>query len=162
MDLVSVGLLTKCLEIDTTSVSSSRKYLFRLLAERSIDEWKMKVMEEMNILHKTKEGRLTGFRFLWPCIMSKVWRERKTNKMQQSDVYYQFLSQHVLGIIMSIFRRTRPCVTAYGVLRWFCWMWLVAVVGRCVVGCEQCSHPTTQRPTTALLEKSSSFTCSGN
>jgi len=20
----------------------------------------------------------------------------------------------------------------------FCWMWLVAVVGRCVVGCEQC------------------------
>ena len=30
----------------------------------------------------------------------------------------------------------RPCITAYGVLRWFCWMWLVAVVGRCVVGCE--------------------------
>ena len=27
----------------------------------------------------------------------------------------------------------RPCVTAFGVLRWFCWMWLVAVVGRCVV-----------------------------
>jgi len=30
-----------------------------------------------------------------------------------------------------------------------CWMWLVAVVGRCVVGCEHWSHPTTQRPTTA-------------
>ena len=28
-------------------------------------------------------------------------------------------------------------VTAYGVLRWFCWVWLVAVVGRCVVGCEK-------------------------
>jgi len=27
-------------------------------------------------------------------------------------------------------------VTAFGVLLWFCWMWLVAVVGRCVVGCE--------------------------
>ena len=40
-------------------------------------------------------------------------------------------------------------VTAFGVLFWFCWMWLVAVVWRCVVGCEQCSHPTTQRPTTA-------------
>jgi len=39
-------------------------------------------------------------------------------------------------------------VTACGVLFWFCWMWLVAVVGHCVVGCEQCSHPTTQRPTT--------------
>jgi len=36
-------------------------------------------------------------------------------------------------------------VTAFGVLFWFCWMWLVAVVGLCVVGCEQCSHPTTQR-----------------
>jgi len=32
----------------------------------------------------------------------------------------------------------RPCVTAYGVLLWFCWMWLVVVVGRCVVGCEHC------------------------
>ena len=28
-------------------------------------------------------------------------------------------------------------VTAFGVLVWFCWMWLVAVVGRCVVGCER-------------------------
>ena len=30
------------------------------------------------------------------------------------------------------------CVTARGVLRWFCWMWLVADVGRCIVGCEHC------------------------
>ena len=35
-------------------------------------------------------------------------------------------------------QETKTCVTARGVLRWFCWMWLVAVVGRCVVGCEQC------------------------
>ena len=34
-------------------------------------------------------------------------RERKTNKMQQSDVYYQLLSQHVSGIIMPTFRRTK-------------------------------------------------------
>jgi len=55
-------------------------------------------------------------------------------------------------------QETKTCVTARGVLRWYCWMWLVAVVGRCIVGCEhcegycstsQCSHPTTQRPTTA-------------
>ena len=32
----------------------------------------------------------------------------------------------------------RPCVTTNGVLCWFCWLWLVAVVGRCVVGCEHC------------------------
>ena len=41
-----------------------------------------------------------------------VHRERsvkreKTNKMQQSDVYYQLLSQHVSGIIMPMFRRTK-------------------------------------------------------
>jgi hypothetical protein len=66
-------------------------------------------------------------------------KREKTNKMQQSDVYYQLLSQHVSCIIMPIFKKKRPCVTAYGVLRWFCWMWLVAVVGRCVVGCEQFS-----------------------
>ena len=29
-------------------------------------------------------------------------------------------------------------VTAFDVLFWFYWMWVVAVVGRCVVGCEQC------------------------
>ena len=27
------------------------------------------------------------FRFLWSCIVSKIWR-KKTNKMQQLDVYY--------------------------------------------------------------------------
>jgi len=37
---------------------------------------------------------------------------------------------------------TKTCVTAIGVLRWFCWMWLVAVVGRCVVGCEHCEGGT--------------------
>ena len=27
-------------------------------------------------------------------------------------------------------------VTEFGVLFWFCWMWLVAVVGRCLTRCE--------------------------
>jgi len=27
-------------------------------------------------------------------------------------------------------------VTAFGVLFWFCWMWFLAVVGRCLAGCE--------------------------
>ena len=34
-------------------------------------------------------------------------KREKTNKMHQSDAYYQLLSQHVSGIIMSIFRRTK-------------------------------------------------------
>ena len=33
-------------------------------------------------------------------------KREESNKMQQSDVYYQILSQHVSGIIMPIFRRT--------------------------------------------------------
>ena len=35
-------------------------------------------------------------------------------------------------------QENKTYVTAHGVLRWYCWMWLVAVVGRCVVGCEHC------------------------
>jgi len=75
-------------------------------------------------------------------------KREKTDKMQQSDVYYQFLSTY-FGHHYDHLQENRDRVTAYGVLRWFCWMWLVAVVGRCVVGCEHCAHPTTQRPTTA-------------
>ena len=33
-----------------------------------------------------KPHELPSFRFLWPCIVSKIWRE-KTNKLQQLDVY---------------------------------------------------------------------------
>jgi len=101
-----------------------------------------------------------SFRFLWPCIVSKLWRERKkTNKMQQSDVYYQRCLNMYRASLCPSSGEQRPCVTACGMLRCFCWMWLVAIVGRCVVGCEvskvvrlqpsQCSHPTTQRPATA-------------
>jgi hypothetical protein len=37
---------------------------------------------------------------------------------------------------MPIFRRNKEPVTAFGVSFWFCWMWLVAVVGRCLEGSE--------------------------
>ena len=33
-------------------------------------------------------------------------------------------------------------VTVFRVLFWFCWMWLVAVVWRCLVRCEQCDNWT--------------------
>ena len=33
-------------------------------------------------------------------------------------------------------QKNKGPVTAFGVLFWFCWLWLVAVVGRCLVGCE--------------------------
>jgi len=61
----------------------------------------------------------------------------KTNKMQQLDVYYQyFLNMFRASLCPS--SGEKDYVTARGVLRWFFWMWLVAVVGRCVVGCEHC------------------------
>jgi len=47
-------------------------------------------------------------------------RERETNKMQQLDVYYQLLSQHVSGIIMPIFRRTN-CYYEHNVAVCSCW-----------------------------------------
>ena len=58
--------------------------------------------------------------------------------MQQSDVYYQLCLNMFRALLCPSSGEQRPYVTARGVLRWFCWMWLVAVVGRCVVGCEQC------------------------
>ena len=46
-------------------------------------------------------------------------KREETNKMQQLDVCYQLLSQHVSGIIMPIFRRIKTVCYCYGVLRWF-------------------------------------------
>ena len=92
----------------------------------------------------------------------KSERERKKPRRCNNQMF-------IINFCLNMFRASlypssgeqRPCVTAYGVLLWFCWMWLVAVVGRCVVGCEQCSHPTTQRPTTAtnhIQHKTVTFT----
>jgi len=33
-------------------------------------------------------------------------------------------------------QENKELVTAFGVLFWLCWMWLVAVVGRCLEGSE--------------------------
>jgi len=54
-----------------------------------------------------------------------IVKREKTNKMQQSDVYYQLMSQHVLGIIMPIFRRTKTVC--------YC-IWCTALVLLDVVG----------------------------
>jgi len=47
------------------------------------------------------------FRFLWPCIVSKLWRERENQQDATISCLLSTLSQHVSGIIMPIFRRTR-------------------------------------------------------
>ena len=67
---------------------------------------------------------VSGFRFLWPCVMNVRWRERNQQDVTNPMFIIKLLSQHVSGIIIPIIRRTRPCTTAYGVLHWLCWLWL--------------------------------------
>jgi len=55
-------------------------------------------------------------------------KREKTNKMQQSDVYYQLLSQRVSGIITPIFRRTKTVC--------YCiWCTALVLLGVVVRGC---------------------------
>jgi len=56
------------------------------------------------------ELRVKNMKLLGSCdraSWSNCEEREKTNKMQQSGVYYQLLSQHVSDIIMPIFRRTK-------------------------------------------------------
>jgi len=87
--------------------------------------------------------RLTHLGFCDRASWANCEVREKTNKIQQLDVYYQhFLIINTFstcfGHHYAHLQETKTCVTARGVLRWYCWMWLVAVVGRCVVGCEHC------------------------
>ena len=66
-------------------------------------------------------------------IYRKVWRERKN---QQDATIRYVLSTSVstcFGHHYAHLQENKDRVTVFGVLLWFCWMWLVAVVGRCVV-----------------------------
>ena len=72
-----------------------------------------------------------------------VHREQNMKREDQQDAKIRCL---ILTSVSTCFghhyahlQENKDRVTAFGVLFWFCWMWLVAVVGRCVVGCEQCS-----------------------
>ena len=71
-----------------------------------------------------------------------VHREQNMKREDQQDATIRCL---LLTFVSTCFghhythlQENKGPVTAFGVLFWFCWMWLVAVVGRCVVGCEHC------------------------
>jgi len=68
-------------------------------------------------------------RFLWPCIVSKVWRERKPTRCNNQMFIINFCLNMFRVSLCPASGEQRPCVTAFGALRWFCWMWLVAVAG---------------------------------
>ena len=75
-----------------------------------------------------------------------VHREQNMKREDQQDATMRCL---LLTSVSACFghhyahlQENKGPVTAFGVLFWFCWMWLVAVVGRCLEGCEYCSYPT--------------------
>ena len=43
-------------------------------------------------------------------------------------------------------QESKDPVTAFGVLFWFCWTWLVAVVGRCLAGVITMKVSVEQKP----------------
>jgi hypothetical protein len=60
------------------------------------------------------------------------WREKSQQDSTNLIFIIRPLSQHVSGITMPIFKRTRLCSTAYGVLHWLCWLWLCGAGTRAV------------------------------
>jgi len=69
-----------------------------------------------------------------------VHREQIIKKKNQQDVTIRCL---LLTSVTTCFghhyahlQENKGSVTAFGVLLWFCWMWLVAVDGRCLAGCD--------------------------
>ena len=68
-----------------------------------------------------------------------AWREINQQDATNSMFIIKLLSKHVSAIIMPIISRTRPCITAYGVLHWLC---LAVVVCSWVVSCVHCVKVT--------------------
>ena len=71
-----------------------------------------------------------------------VHREQNMKREDQQDATIRCL---LLTSVSTCFghqyahlQENKGPVTAFGVF-WFCWMWLVAVVGRCLAGCEHVS-----------------------
>ena len=88
---------------------------------------------------------IVRFRFLWPCIVSEVWRERENQQDATIRCLLLTFVSTCFGHHYAHLQENKDRVTAYSVLLWFCWMWLVAVVRHCLVGCEHCEGFSVQR-----------------
>ena len=118
--------------------------------------WKLLLVPKRPFIlsNKYNEWQLLSFallrsiplrRLILPALVScdrASWAKCEERENQQDAAIRCLLSTSVSTCFVHHYAHLQenkdPCVTAYGVLSWFCWMWLVAVVGRCVVGCEQC------------------------
>ena len=69
-----------------------------------------------------------------------VHREQSVKRENQQDATVRFLlltsNSTCFGHHYAHLQENKETVTAYGVLFCFCWMWLLAVVGRCLEVCE--------------------------
>ena len=77
-------------------------------------------VQQRNLLGGNKENHVLGScdRASW----NVGWREINQKVATKPMFIINLPSQHISGIIMPIIRRTRPCITAYGVLHWLCWL----------------------------------------
>ena len=80
----------------------------------------------------------------------------KTNKMQQMFIFNNISTCY--GHHYAHLQENKTYVTACGVLRWFCWMWLVAVVGALPCGVHLHSARTPQGSAPQPLRTTSSRT----
>ena len=91
---------------------------------------------------------------LGPCphLVKKELTGPRTHKGWETLLYMKRENQQNATIRCLLLTSTSTCfghhyahlhgnkepVTAFGVLFWFCWMWLVAIVGRCLEGSDHC------------------------
>jgi len=69
-----------------------------------------------------------------------VHREQNMKREDHQDATIRYVlltsGSTCFGHHYAHFKENKGPVTAFGVFFWFCWMWFVAVVGRCLLGCE--------------------------
>ena len=66
-------------------------------------------------------------------VLCIVWRDRKNQQDAKIRCLLLTSVSTCFGHHYAHLHENKDRVTAFGVLFWFCWMWLVAVVGRCVL-----------------------------
>ena len=65
-----------------------------------------------------------------------MWRERENQQFAKIRCLLSTSVSTCFGHHYAHLQENKGRVTAYGILFWYCWMCLVAVVVRCLVGCE--------------------------
>jgi hypothetical protein len=84
----------------------------------------LKCVETIDIVYKPLQCILASFRFLWPCIVSKVWRERKPTRYNNQMFIINFCLNMFQASLCLSSGEQRPC---------FC-IWYTALILLDVIG----------------------------